>query len=55
MGHSPGVEGSWEMLFLVFAWIRPSHLEALGGATEVVFVKCSLVSWVGFPGCVWSH
>lgn len=30
MGPSPEVEGSWEMLFLVFAWDQAQQLRGLG-------------------------
>lgn len=56
MGHSPEVEGSWEMLFLVLRLgSGPMTWRPWEGLIEVVFVKYSLVSRVCFPSCVWSH
>lgn len=40
IGLSPGVEGSWEMLFLGLSWIRSGGLWE--GLIEAVFFKCSL-------------
>lgn len=43
MGHSLEVEGSWENdIFGAVAWIRPSDLEALGGADRGCFCHAHL-------------
>lgn len=56
MGHSPEVEGSWEMLFLVFSWIRPYDLEALGEADGSCFCQMLVCPLGMFPRlCLVTH